>query len=632
LVMDFIPGEDLGTIVKREGIQPNEKVIYWAKQLGKALSYLHSQEPPVIHRDIKPGNIKITPRGEVILVDFGIAKSAEQTQETSTGAKGLTPGYSPPEQYGSGRTGHYSDQFGFAATLYNLLTNEKPVDAVERLLGQATLTPIHTLNPNVPPHIEQAIERAMSIKPEDRYPSVQDFVQDLAQSSASKTDETLVGFSKPTQPVKPPASSESTRISSTPPPLAGAGKPPAYVPPVQPISQPQPKKKRGFVWLIPVVLLLGIGLLGGGWFLFKSILSKLATPAPATMVVGSITETSALDIIATEKPTDLPVVDVLPTETAVLTEEPTAEPTEIPTAVPTAVPTVALPSIGRDGLVAYVSNAGDGETFQIWTMKVFQKEDGTLVAGEQKQLTFDAGSKYYPNWSPDGSQIIFSADTLDPVNKIDLYTIEPDGSNLSNVITIPGNQTEAAWSPDGQWIAFTTDNRSDGIKQLMVVRPDGSELTRISGDKQEFSPEWSPMMDRLVFVMPSASLRYLWMRDPANDFADLERDMFYMRITFIGDPAWSPDGAWMAYTNVQGRTQDIFLTRVKSFGLEVKRLTTTTFDLYPAWSPDSTWILFESNRDGNLEIYIMDIDGKNQTNLTQSPGSAEMQPAWQMKP
>jgi Tol biopolymer transport system component len=65
--------------------------------------------------------------------------------------------------------------------------------------------------------------------------------------------------------------------------------------------------------------------------------------------------------------------------------------------------------------------------------------------------------------------------------------------------------------------------------------------------------------------------------------------------------------------------------------MEVKQLTNTTFDSYPAWSPDSAWILFQSNRDTNLEIYIMDIDGQNQTNLTLSPDSQEMQPAWQVK-
>ena len=111
LVMDYVPGDDLGSIVKREGMQPLDKVLHWTRQLGMALQYLHSQTPPVIHRDIKPANIKITPRGEVMLVDFGIAKSADVSQETSTGARGLTPGYSPPEQYGSARTGSYSDQY-----------------------------------------------------------------------------------------------------------------------------------------------------------------------------------------------------------------------------------------------------------------------------------------------------------------------------------------------------------------------------------------------------------------------------------------------------------------------------------------------------------------------------------------
>jgi TolB protein len=121
------------------------------------------------------------------------------------------------------------------------------------------------------------------------------------------------------------------------------------------------------------------------------------------------------------------------------------------------------------------------------------------------------------------------------------------------------------------------------------------------------------------------------MRDPANDFVDMDRDMFFMRLKYMGDPAWSPDALWMAYTNVQGRTQDVYLTRIQSFGMEVKRLTNTTFDAYPAWSPDSEWILFQSNRDTNMEIYIMDIDGQNQTNLTMSPDSSEMHPAWQLK-
>lgn len=629
LVMDFIPGDDLGTIVKRDGKQDVDKVISWARQLGKALNYLHTQEPPVIHRDIKPGNIKITPRGEVILVDFGIAKSSEATQETSTGARGLTPGYSPPEQYGSGRTGHYSDQFGLAATLYNVLTNEKPVDAVERLLGQATLKPIHELNPDVPPHVEQVIEKALSIKPEDRFPSIVDFVQSLAQSSAPAADETMIGTTKfaPTK-TQAAVSADATRVSVSSP-ISGPvsrpiSQPISTPPPSFPISQPLPQKKSNLIWIIPLVLVLGlVVLVGGGWFIWNNFLSNDSTPPPSALIIDN-TATSAVVVVDTEEePTATFTIAPFPTETM--------EPTPTDTPEPTVVPTLALPAIGRGGLVAYVSNAGDGETFQVWTMRVFEQSDGSLIAGEQTQLTTNPGDKSYPNWSPDGSKIVFSAETGDTVNKIDLYTINVDGSGLSNILAIPGNETEAAWSPDGEWIVFTTDNRSDGLKQLMIVKPNGTELRRLSSDKQEFSPEWSPKMDRLVYVLPSSSLRYLWMRDPQNDFVDLDRDMFFMRLTFVGDPAWSPDALWMAYTNVQGRTQDVYLTRIQSFGMEVKRLTNTTFDSYPAWSPDSTWILFQSNRDTNMEIYIMDINGQNQTNLTMSPDSDEKHPAWQLK-
>jgi serine/threonine protein kinase len=626
LVMDFIPGDDLGTIVKREGKQEVDKVLYWAKQLGKALNYLHTQEPPVIHRDIKPGNIKITPRGEVILVDFGIAKSSDITQETYNGARGLTPGYSPPEQYGSGRTGHYSDQFGLAATLYNVLTNEKPVDAVERLLGQATLKPIHELNPDVPPHVEEVITRALSIKPEDRYGSILEFVQALGQSSIPGPDETMIApvRTMPTPKPQPVINTEATRVGASSPIPSTPISTPVSAPPSYPISQPAPKQKSKMIWVIPVVLIVGaIVLFGGGWFVWNTFLAEKETPPPATANVVLFTETSVPIVFPVEESTPTYTPEPIPNDT----QEPTS--TDIPE--PTIAPTQSYPSIGRDGIVAYVSDVGDGETFQLWTMKVYQQPDGTLIAGDPTQMTTNPGSKSYPNWSPDGTKIVFSAETGDTENKIDLYTINVDGSGLSNLIAIPGNETEAAWSPDGQWIVFTIDNRTDGIKQLMIVRPNGTELRRLSSDKQEFSPEWSPKMDRLVYVLPSSSLRYLWMRDPQNDFVDLDRDMFFMRLKYMGDPAWSPDAVWMAYTNVQGRTQDVYLTRIQSFGMEVKRLTNTTFDSYPAWSPDSKWILFQSNRDTNMEIYIMDIDGQNQTNLTLSPDSDEMHPAWQLK-
>ena len=107
LVMDYVPGHSFDVILKEDGIQPMEMVMQWAQQLGSAISYLHHQKPPVIHRDIKPANIKLMPTGEVMLVDFGIAKVSDGTNATTAGAQGFTPGYSPPEQYGGAHTAPY---------------------------------------------------------------------------------------------------------------------------------------------------------------------------------------------------------------------------------------------------------------------------------------------------------------------------------------------------------------------------------------------------------------------------------------------------------------------------------------------------------------------------------------------
>jgi serine/threonine protein kinase len=612
LVMDFVPGDDLGSIVSSDGMQSIDQVLSWAHQLGNALIYLHSQEPPVIHRDIKPANIKITPRGQAMLVDFGIAKSTDLTQETSTGARGLTPGYSPPEQYGTARTGHFSDQFGFAATLYNLLTNQKPVDAVERLLGQAVLTPIHLLNPTVPLTVQQAIERAMSIKPEDRFSSVAEFMDALGTPTVAKERLSPVQPAKTVLPtIQPVVSQDATRVGNINPP------------PVIPVSV-QPNKRA--LWLIPVILLALVVLAGGSWLLFSRLLTpQIPTQSPTADVALSVTLT--LGALPTQTAQPSLTVTQAPTETD--TPEPTATVTFTPEITSTATP--VLESIGRDGLAAFASNEADGSTFQIWSMRVYKSETGELIAANKSQLTNNPGNKYYPAWSPDGGQIVFSADSGDSENKLDLWVMDDDGQNQRNILTIPGDETEAAWSPDGKWIAFTTNSRADGILQIMIVHPDGSGLRRLSTDRQEYAPEWSPRMDKLVYVLPSNDLRYLWVRDPQNDFVDANQDLMFGRLKYFTDPSWSPNGEWLAYTRVEGRTQDVFLTRIASYGLEIKRLTNSTFDSYPAWSSDSAWLLFQSNRDGNQEIYVMDIQGQQLTNLTKSDTIAEIQPAWQVK-
>lgn len=186
LVMDYVPGKDLRTKMM-EARQQNtflaeSEVLGWADQLADALSYLHGQKPPLVHRDIKPGNLKITPSGLLKLVDFGLVKILASDEMTITIVQGRgTALYTPLEQYG-GDTGHTdvrSDIYAFGATLYHLLTNHPPVEARELFLYPDSLIAPTKLNPNISDRTERAILWAMSLHPEDRPQDIQTFRQAL---------------------------------------------------------------------------------------------------------------------------------------------------------------------------------------------------------------------------------------------------------------------------------------------------------------------------------------------------------------------------------------------------------------------------------------------------------------------
>ncbi len=180
LVMDFVEGEDLQQMLDRRGLLPEAEVLPWIVQVCDALAYLHSQSQPVIHRDVKPANIKITPNGVPMLVDFGIAKVYDPALRTTLGARAVTPGYSPPEQYGQGRTDVRSDVYALGATLYALLTGSEPVDSVERIIGSSALVPPREANPCISEGVARAIMRALTTEPVRRFQTAGEFKIALA--------------------------------------------------------------------------------------------------------------------------------------------------------------------------------------------------------------------------------------------------------------------------------------------------------------------------------------------------------------------------------------------------------------------------------------------------------------------
>jgi serine/threonine-protein kinase len=193
LVMDFVPGHDLREIIE-QARQDNEhlavsQVLTWAEQLCDALTYLHQQDPPILHRDVKPSNIKLTPAGYLKLVDFGLVKLLNSDEaRTITVVQGRgTAAYTPLEQYGSDgeHTDFHSDVYALGATLYHLLTNKPPSTAQERFLHPEALTPPREINPDIPPHVEHAILDALALHPQDRPGSVAMFHERLHGSAES---------------------------------------------------------------------------------------------------------------------------------------------------------------------------------------------------------------------------------------------------------------------------------------------------------------------------------------------------------------------------------------------------------------------------------------------------------------
>ena len=163
IVMDYIEGRHLESVVKEYGAQSQEDVIEWAKQLCDVLSYLHSRKPPIIYRDMKPSNVMLKPDGKVMLIDFGTAREFKENSVADTTCLG-TQGYAAPEQYGGhGQTDTRTDIYCLGATLYHLLTGHNPSEPPYEMY------PIRYWNPELSSGLEEIILKCTQKNPDDRY-------------------------------------------------------------------------------------------------------------------------------------------------------------------------------------------------------------------------------------------------------------------------------------------------------------------------------------------------------------------------------------------------------------------------------------------------------------------------------
>ena len=241
LVMQLIEGQNLLEIMRQRGSPCSEQeTLRWMLPIIDVLNELHSRHPPVMHRDIKPGNIIITPAQNAVLVDFGLTKLYDPGIDTQSNMRAVSEGFSPVEQY-IGKTSPQSDIYSLAATMYFLLTSYVPLSSIQRSVHD-DLIPPRRLNPQISSQVESALLKAMALNADFRFDSMHEFARALsqplftgysdltvanssAQGSTSTNGNGMTGMMnqagtaqpKPTYPILPSLAPELTPLPPPPP-------------------------------------------------------------------------------------------------------------------------------------------------------------------------------------------------------------------------------------------------------------------------------------------------------------------------------------------------------------------------------------------------------------------------------
>jgi hypothetical protein len=520
LVMEYVPGETLRDLLRRvAGPLPQAEALNYARQLCSVLTYLHHQYPPVVFRDLKPGNVMVTPEGQLKLIDFGIARLFSPGKIADTAQFG-TPGYAPPEQYG-GQTEPRSDIFSLGVLLHQMLTGHNPT------ASPFALPPARSLNPAIPQALESLITRATAYEIEDRVPTADEFCSALEAAIARP----MPAITAPVPRIVP---QQHTGQAHTGPITSRQLWSPS---PRQLPSRPHGGGAgRGIVLILLLVILLGS--LGSGAYLLQSQIAGLARDIFAPSAVSA----------PLSKPLSMIVFSVpwgdqnenlylkIGNEVKALTNFPAGI-------------SAALPSISPDGMqIAFTQVTKDGSQ-QIWLID----SNGRNLRPLLKNGQFGRA----PEWSPDGRKIVF--ETATPGNEMrqhDLAIADVKSGKLQMLAETSSWEGGPTWSPDGKRIAFHARSAGTNCMQIFTIDLASGQTEQISkiGNQQcrpqsdgDFWPDWSPDGKYLAFGHKLADKEQIAVFDMAsNELSILDTGSLP-----AGHPRWSADGKQILFHQAQ---------------------------------------------------------------------------------
>ena len=671
LVMEYVPGENVAERLRREGAMPVGEALHVALEVARALDAAHQRG--IIHRDLKPENIRID-RGDVKVLDFGIARLDGQSALTAAGMLVGSPEYLAPER-ADGHADIRSDIYALGVVLYEMLAGAPPFGGPTpwTVLRRHAVEPPPPLPEGLPPVVYPIVERCLAKRPEDRYQTPRELV--TALQAAVRSVEHAPTEAVPRPPAPQPDNAEPTVLlprrtaRANTPPGAGTspGTPPeqpatvdlpaslvngpaaptrSTLPPSPPVTAPSPppaRTPRGKppIWAFAaaaVSLLVVVGIvavmLSRGSDSTPETTEATAVPPPAepqaqTTAGAATPGPVTLDFVSPAEGAQVtaPVRIEVRTSGVVLKRPTEQDPNARhlhyfldtdPAAVlgpGQPVPT-GIQNIIHTPDIVQTLNLQPGQ-HTVWVVMT-DNDHLPLRPNVQAKITFTVTGT--PARSADQAPMVYQS--LEE-GKWRLFTMDGTGRNPRRLSPGSANDVEPAWSPDGSKIVFASD-RDGGRFHLFVMNADGSGVQQLTRDNsQERSPVWSPDGSSIafhsdrdggrfhIFVMPAGGGDARQLtRGDANDFS----------------PTWSPDGRRLAFARQQGGEQHIWA--IDAAGGDPRQLTTAKrAHIEPAWSPDGGQIAFSAFENNRWNIFVMNADGSSVQKVTNGDPQ-DRHPAW----